>query len=150
MAEDERSEAELRRQLATLSYAQVRPSTAADAVASAGWWNLLARLGFRLPLAVVHDFGLLLSAGRFGRPREVHRDGMPGGHGAPIMGRYQSLLAHLAEAETIAELGASPLGDETLAVILARVIGDLYLRWPGAGPRSPAAAGPASAGRDRR
>jgi hypothetical protein len=131
MAEDERSEAELRRQLATLSYAQVRPSTAADAVASAGWWNLLARLGFRLPLAVVHDLGLLLAGGRFGRPREVHREGMPGGHGAPIMGRYQSLLAHFAEAETIAELGASPLGDETLAVILARVIGDLYLRWPG-------------------
>jgi hypothetical protein len=130
MAEDERGEAELARQLATLSYAQVRPSTAGDVVAAAGWWNLLARLGFRLPLVVVHDFGLLLAGGRFGRPREVRREGLPGGAGAPIMGRYQALLGRLAEAETIAELGAAPLGDETLAVILARVIGDLYLRWP--------------------
>ncbi len=85
------TDGELRRQLATLCYSQVSPATTADAVAAAGWWNLLARLGFRLPLVVVHDFGLLLSGGRFGRAREVRRDGgSPGGIGAPAMGRYQA------------------------------------------------------------
>jgi hypothetical protein len=131
MADDERNEAELRRQLATLVYSQVRPATTADAVAAVGWWNLLARLGFRMPLVVVHDLGLLLSGGRLARSREVRREGMLGGVGAPIMGRYQALLSRVAETETIDELGAAPLRDETLAVILARMVGDLYLRWPG-------------------
>ena len=129
--EDGRSDAELRRQLATLVFSQVRPATTADAVAAVGWWNLLTRLGFRLPLVVVHDFGLVLSGARYGSARQVRRDGLLGGVGAPIMGRYQTLLARLAEADATEELGASPLRDETLAVILARVIGDLYLRWPG-------------------
>lgn len=131
MAEDDRNEAELRRQLATLVYSQVRPVSTADAVAAVGWWNLLARLGFRLPLVAVHDLGLLLSGGRLGRSREVRRDGLFGGVGMPVIARYQGLLARVAEAETIDELGAEPLRDETLAVVLARVVGDLYLRWSG-------------------
>src|SRR5262245_39886186 len=131
MAEDARTDAELRRQLATLVYSQVRPSSPADVVAAVTWWNLVARLGFRLPLVVVHDLGLLLSGGRFGGGREVRREGMLGGVGAPVMGRYQAFLGRLAEAEAIDELGAAPLGDDTLAVILARLIGDLYLRWAG-------------------
>ena len=73
MAGDDRTDAELRRQLATLVYSQVRPAGPADAVAAVGWWNLIARLGFRLPLVVVHDLGLLLSGGRFGRAREVRQ-----------------------------------------------------------------------------
>lgn len=135
---DNRGETELRRHLATLVYTQIRPATTADAVAAVGWWNLLARLGLRLPLVVVHDLGLLLAGGRYGAARQVRRDGgMPGGVGAPVMGRYQTLLSRVAESEAIDELGAAPLRDETLAVILARVIGDLYLRWPGRPRLSP-------------
>src|SRR6516162_2388441 len=93
-----RADAELRRQLATLAYSQVRPATAADAVAAVGWWNMLARLGFRLPLVVVHDFGLLLAGGRFGTARSVRREGTLGGVGAPVIGRYQALLARIAES----------------------------------------------------
>ena len=100
----------------------------ADAVAAVGWWNLLARLGLPLPLVVVHDFGLVLSGGRSAFRREVMRDGAPGGG---VLARYQALLARFAEAETIEELGTTPLGDETLAVILARIVGDIYMRWHG-------------------
>src|SRR5262245_32543856 len=51
------------------------------------------------------------------------------------MARYQSLLAAVAASEVIEDLGTAPLRDETVAVILARVIGDVYLRWP-ARPRA--------------
>jgi hypothetical protein len=64
VGDDDRSDGELRRQLATLGYSQLRRSTPADAVAAVGWWNLLARLGLPLPLVVVHDLGLVLSGGR--------------------------------------------------------------------------------------
>jgi len=128
VADDDRSDGELKRQLATLGYSQLRGSTPADAVAAVGWWNLLARLGLPLPLVVVHDLGLVLSGGRSASRREVLREAVPGGG---VLARYQALLARFADTETIEELGTTPLGDETLAVILARVVGDIYLRWHG-------------------
>jgi len=128
VADEGRNEGELRRQLATLEYSQLRGSTAADAAAAVGWWNLLARLGLPLPLVVVHDFGLVLSGGRSSSRREVVRENVPSGG---VLARYQALLAHVADAEIIEEMGTTPMGDETLAVILARIVGDLYLRWHG-------------------
>ena len=44
---------------------------------------------------------------------------------------FETMLAHFADTEVIEELGGTPIGDETLAVILARIVGDLYLRWHG-------------------
>jgi len=128
VADDSRNDGELRRQLATLGYSQLRPRTPADAVAAVSWWNLLARLGLPLPLVVVHDFGLVLSGARSASRREVIRDAVPG---SGVLARYQALLLRFAETETIEELATTPLGDETLAIILARVVGDIYLRWHG-------------------
>jgi hypothetical protein len=128
------AENELRRQLATLSLSHVQPSGPMDAIAAVAWWNMLARLGFRLPLVVVHDLGLLLSRARQGSRREVGRGGPPG-FGAAVLTRYQALLSAVAASDVIEDLGTAPLRDETVAVILARVIGDVYLRWTGR-PRS--------------
>ncbi|HXU63424.1 MAG TPA: hypothetical protein VN962_17115 [Polyangia bacterium] len=122
----EAADRELRRQLATLTYSQVLPALPADAITAAAWWNLVARLGFPLPLVVVHDFGLVLTAQRRGGLRQVRRD--LGRVPAPV-GRYQALLARVAASEAVTELGAAPLRDDVLAVILARVLGDVYLRW---------------------
>jgi len=128
VADESRNDGELRRQLATLAYSQLRGPTVADAVSAVGWWNLLARLGLPLPLVVVHDLGLLLSGGGGRSGREVVREGVPGGG---VLARYQALLARFADTDTIEELGTTPIGDETLAVILARAVGDIYLRWQG-------------------
>jgi hypothetical protein len=128
-------ETELGRQLATLALSCVRPSGSMEAIAAVSWWNMLARLGLQLPLVVVHDLGLLLSRGREGRGREVVRP--PGA--AAVVGRYHALLTTVAASEIIDELGAAPLHDDAVAVILARVLGDVYLRWPARprlGPRS--------------
>jgi len=122
----EAADRELRRQLATLIYSQVLPALPADAITAAAWWNQVARLGFPLPLVVVHDFGLVLTAQRRGGLRQVRRD--LGRVPAPV-GRYQALLARVAASEAVTELGAAPLRDDMLAVILARVLGDVYLRW---------------------
>ena len=127
----EAGDRELRRQLATLTYSQLTPPSQADAITAAGWWNLLARLGFRIPLLAVHDLGLILSGGRLGAARQIRHDGGAGrdGPGAPQLVRYQALLARIAGAEAIGELAAAPLKDEMLAVVLARLLGDVYLRW---------------------
>jgi hypothetical protein len=128
--ETEAGDRELRRQLATLAYSQLAPAAAADAITAAGWWNLLARLGFRIPLVVVHDLGLVLCGGRLGAARQVRNDGgVRAGVPGPQLGRYQALLARVAGADAIGELAAAPLKDEMLSVVLARLLGDVYLRW---------------------
>ena len=122
----ELAENELARQLATLTLAEVVPSGADEAAAAATWWNLLGRLGLSPPLFVVHDLGLLLTRGRQGTPRQVRRAG-PG----PLIERYEALLAAVAASDALDELQAAPLADETVAVILASLLGDVHLRWPG-------------------
>jgi hypothetical protein len=123
-----RNDAELRRQLATLVHSQMSATSPADAAAAVGWWNLLARLGLPLPLVVVHDLGLVLSGGRSPSRSEVSREALPGGG---VLARYQALLGRFVETDSIEELGTTSMGDETLAVILARIAGETYLRWHG-------------------
>jgi hypothetical protein len=125
----ELAENELRRQLATLTFAAVEPSGADEAAAAAAWWNLLARLGLEPPLFVVHDLGLLLTRGRQGAPRAVRRPAAGGG--GPLFERYAALLAAVAASEVLDELQGAALADETVAVILASLLSDAHLRWPG-------------------
>src|SRR5262249_36274007 len=73
----------------------------------------------------VHDLGLLLT--RQATAREVRRS--PPGGAAAVVERYQQLLAAIAGSEALEDLEAAPLPEETLAVILARLLGDSYLRW---------------------
>src|SRR3954453_1568750 len=111
--ETDLAENELRRQLATLALSHVHPAGAIEAIAAASWWNMLARLGLRVPLVVVHDFGLLLS-----RSREAHGGEVSRASGTPALARYRALLSALASSEVIQDLGTAPLRDETVAVIL--------------------------------
>ncbi|HEY4184777.1 MAG TPA: hypothetical protein VGP07_06885 [Polyangia bacterium] len=128
------AEAELRRQLASLTLAEVTPSGPVEAIQAVTWWNMLARLGLPLPLVVVHDVGLLLARGRRGQPHRVQ----PVGRGPMTAFRtqYRALLNQVAEADVVAELGTAALRDETIAVVLARALADVFLRWA-ARPRRP-------------
>jgi hypothetical protein len=123
------AENELRRQLATLTFSHVDPSGAMEASAAVAWWNLLARLGLRLPLVVVHDLGLLLTRGRQGGAARVVRRVPVGVQPSALLERYHALLSAVAASEVVDELGVAPLPDENVAVIIARVIGDVYVRW---------------------
>jgi hypothetical protein len=147
------ADSDLRRQLASLVYSGVEPSGPAEAIQAVAWWNMLARLGLLLPLVVVHDFGLLLARGREGRPHRLV--GVGGGSGGTGLGggptagpgsaaarrragaaasprsQYRALLEAVAGTELVEALGTGPLRDETIAVVLARALGDVYLRWPG-------------------
>jgi hypothetical protein len=114
---------ELARQLATLTLGQLEAPGTGTAAAAVAWWNLLARLGLRVPLFVVHDLGLLLT--RQAKARELRR----GAPGSGILERYQQLLQAVAASEALEDLESAPLSEETLAVILARLLSDAYMRW---------------------
>ena len=121
-------EGELRRQLASLTYSEVEPSGQPEAIQAVTWWNMLARLGLPMPLVVVHDLGLLLASGRRGLSHRLQ----PAARGAMSAFRtqYRALLAAAAQTELVGELSTSALGDETIAVVLARALSDTHARWP--------------------
>ena len=127
-AATEFSESELRRQLATLVLSEVNPSGPSEAIQSVTWWNMVARLGLRPPLVVVHDLGLLLARGRDRQPHALQAASPPL---STTRARYRSLLSAVADADLVQALGTGTLRDETIALILARVLTDVTLRWPG-------------------
>src|SRR4051812_5509088 len=113
-------EAELRRQLATLTLAEVEPSGPVEAISSVAWWNMLARLGLPLPLVVVHDLGHLLVKAKERVPHRLTalaRGGVPA-----TRTQYRALLAAVATSDLAAALGVGPMRDETVAVVLARAL----------------------------
>jgi hypothetical protein len=139
MSEVERAELDLERQLATLAFAATRPATAATALQAVVWWNSLLRLGLAPPLVVVYDLGHLLTGGA-GR---AHRADLPptprGRPDTSLPARYRSLLATVADSESLEALAGTVMRDEVLAVVLARLLGDLHRGWSAAAhvPPSP-------------
>jgi len=120
----EAAERELARQLATLSRAYVRPDEAGAGMQAVAWWNGLARLGLELPLLVVHDLGFLLA-----RPTEraklAAEPAVPDGPATA----YHGLLQDVARSESLPLLDRSPLRDEIVAILLARLVTDATRRW---------------------
>jgi hypothetical protein len=127
-------EAELVRQLATLNLSEVGPTGPSEAIQAVTWWNMLARLGLRPPLVAVHDLGLLLTHGRDRRPH--HLSTAARGGSSILRVQYRGLLSSIERSELVQALAAAPSRDETIAVVLARVLSDVTLRWPGAPRRT--------------
>jgi hypothetical protein len=108
-------------------------------VRAAAWHNHLHRLGLSLPLVVVHDLGMLFTSGvrtTTGgggaelRPRpDLDRVSLEGPERAAAQA-YAQVLASLAESEVVSQAASWRLRDELVAVILTRMLDELYRRWP--------------------
>ena len=123
----------LARQLGTLVLSHVRSQNPMVGVRAAAWHNALVKLGLPLPLFVVHDLGLLLSAPAgtltIG-PREAALDAVRMTPDARnLLGRYGSLLEQIASSELVQKAASWRLRDELIAVILGRVLGDPWSRF---------------------
>jgi len=64
MIAPEKKHSYLARQVGTLALSHVRTQNPMAAVRAAAWANTMGRLGVHLPLFVVHDVGLLMTAPR--------------------------------------------------------------------------------------
>ena len=119
-----------------LSHAQVHNPMAP--VRAAAWCNTLGRLGLHLPLFLVHDLGLLLTAPVGGgginiAPRTPLLDQLHfANESRTALRQYQALLETLSASEVIEKAASWRLRDDLVAVLLARILGDLYHRWPDA------------------
>lgn len=122
------------RQVGTLALSHVRSDSPMAMVRAAAWCNTMSRLGVHLPLFVVHDVGLLLTAARRGGidvgPREATLQAIGAGSELRQLCRdYEALLETLAKSEVGERASSLRLRDDMVAVLLTRVLGDVYHRF---------------------
>ncbi len=137
-AGEARREAWFARQVGTLALSHARSDSPMALVRAAAWANTMGRLGVHLPLFLVHDVGLLLTSGRRGGvelgPREGSLEAI--GAGAELRGlcqQYLALLETLAASDVAERAGTLRLRDDLVAVLLTRILGETYHRFPAAG-----------------
>jgi hypothetical protein len=124
----------LARQVGTLALSHVQVPSPMAAVRAAAWHNVLAGMGVYLPLFVVHDLGVLLTAPRGAggwtlgpRADALGRAGVPD---PQALSRYRDLLKQISQSEVIEKAAGWRLRDELVAVLIMRILGDVYHRWP--------------------
>ncbi len=126
----------LARQVGTLALAHAQVQNPMAVVRAAAWHNTIGRLGLHLPLFVVHDLGLLLTApiGAGGvalGPRTALLDEIGlGPEPRALLRQYHGLLETVAASEVVEKAAAWRLRDELVAVLLSKILGDVYHRWP--------------------
>ena len=111
--------------LGSLALSNVRPHSPTLALRALRWHRDLERLGVRMPLAVVHDFGLLL-----GSPNEQLEIGprtaageliAESGGDSGLAARYRSIIDEVAVSETARRSRSLRMSDDMIAVLLARL-----------------------------
>jgi hypothetical protein len=125
----------LARQVGTLALAHVHTTNPMSIVRAAAWANRLGRLGLHLPLFIVHDVGLLFTAPRGPGGLGLGADesllaalGLPS-EARALLGQYESLLQTISHSDVVEKATAWRLRDDLVAVLLAKVLGDVYNRW---------------------
>ncbi len=124
----------LARQVGTLVLSHVKVQNPMAVVRAAAWYNRMARLGVHLPLFLVHDIGLLLTAPRGAGGVTIGADEtLLAGSGLPdearaLLRQYQSLLTTISSSELVEKATSWRLRDDLVAVLLTKVLGDLFHR----------------------
>jgi hypothetical protein len=131
----ERGKSHLARQLGTLVLSHVQIDNPMAPVRAATWHNVLARMGLHLPLFVVHDLGLLFTAPRgaggwtiAAYKDRLYRVGAPAAM-QPALARYEQLLKDIAGSEVIEKAAGWRLRDDLVALLISRVLSDVYNQW---------------------
>jgi hypothetical protein len=125
----------LARQVGTLALSHVRTTNPMAPVRAAAWANRMARLGLHLPLFVVHDVGLLLTAPRgpggiaLGANESALSALLLPSDVRALLAQYEALLQTIAASEVVEKATAWRLRDDLVAVLLSKVLGDVYNRW---------------------
>ena len=103
--------------LGTLALSQVEPHSSTASLRAVKWHKDLERLGLVLPFAVVHDFGMVLAAGReqIAITPRVDWTSNDARLGADC-DRYRAVLAEAYESEAARRAPQLQMSDELIAV----------------------------------
>lgn len=116
--------AEFERQVGTLALSQLEGAGALALMRAVAWHNALARLGYAVPLVVVHDLGCLIAG--LGRPSTQLR----GLGDAEVCEGWRRLLVELADSELVRTQAGWKHRDPMVGVVLARVFSAVIPQLP--------------------
>jgi hypothetical protein len=125
----------LARQVGTLVLSHVRTTNPMGMVRAAAWANRMGKLGVHLPLFLVHDLGLLLTSPRgaggvqLGANEPLLNVVGLGDDTRALLRQYHGLLQTIAASEIVDKATSWRLRDDLVAVLLTKILGDLYHRW---------------------
>jgi hypothetical protein len=119
----------LARQVGSMVLSSVRLGNPMAIVRAAVWHNVAAGMGVFLPLFLVHDLGVLLTAPRGAGGWSFGNEAALTGEAARLVGRYRELLTVIARSEVIEKAATWRLRDDVVGVVLLRILGDIYHRW---------------------
>ncbi len=118
------SSAQFERQVGTMALSQLDGAGALALMRAVAWHNALARLGYSVPLVVVHDLGCLIAG--LGRPASSLR-----GLGDPdVSDGWRRLLVELADAELVRSQAGWKHRDPMVGVVLARIFSSIVPQLP--------------------
>src|SRR5690606_28801300 len=118
------SSAQFERQVGTMALSQLDGAGALALMRAVAWHNALARLGYAVPLVVVHGLGCLVAG--LGRPASQLR-----GLGDPELGEaWRRLLVELGEAELMRSQAGWKHRDPMVGVVLARILSTIVPQLP--------------------
>ena len=112
--------------LGTLALSQIIPHSSTSSLRAIKWHQDLERLGLVLPFAIVHDFGLALTAGQQQlniAPRCSFQPTDPAL--AQRCEGYRTLLQEAHSSEAARRAPQLQMSDDLIAVVLARLLGDV-------------------------
>lgn len=118
-----------------LAFRAVQGGNSALRIRAANWHNLLHRLGLHLPYVIVHDMGVLFSqnesdVGGLGVDTLALRNVGAPGEFARLMEDYAAFMQRLATSEVVIRARSWRLGDDVIAVLLAKVMMLVNRDWP--------------------
>lgn len=116
--------AEFERQVGTLALSQLEGTGGLALMRAVSWHNALARLGYAIPLVIVHDLGCLIAG--LGRPASQVR-GMGDGE---LCDAWRLLLIELADSELVRSQAGWKHRDPMVGVVLARVFSAVVPQLP--------------------
>lgn len=112
------------RQVGTMVLSQLEGAGPLALMRAVAWHNTLARLGYAVPLVVVHDLGCLIAG--MGRPA-VQTRGMGD---LDIADAWRRLLIELSESELVRSQAGWKHRDPMVGVVLARVVSTIVPQLP--------------------
>jgi hypothetical protein len=118
--------------LGSLALSVVRPHTPTLGLRALRWHRDLDRLGVRMPLAIVHDFGLLLACANeqleLGDRVDVRALIAGTRSGDALLAGYRALIEEVAASEAASKSRSLLLSDDIVVVLLARLLGSVAER----------------------
>ena len=118
--------------LGSLLLSAVRPRASTLALRALRWQRDLLRLGVKMPLAVIHDLGLLLACPKeqleLG-PRDAASRALATESGGPALhAHYLALIEQVSQSEAARRSRSLQMSDDVVVVLLARLLATISER----------------------